>query len=201
MSIDPNNPETPVRLPSPETAAEPVPNRQPTSVVAREIIETLLLTFFIFWLVNSVVGRYRIDGNSMNPTLLNNEYLLISNFAYQLDEPERGDIVVFKHPHSELNLVKRVVGLPGETVEVQNGTVSVNGQLMSEPYIMAPPTYNNSWTVPAGEYFVLGDNRNHSSDSSAWGFLPEENILGRAELVYWPPKDWARVPHHIFSSG
>jgi signal peptidase I len=180
---------------------EPVAQRRPTSAFIREIIETLLLTFFIFWIVNSLVGRYRIDGNSMNPTLLNGEYLIISNFAYQLDEPERGDIIVFRHPRSELNLIKRVIGIPGDTIEVQDGTVRVNGVPLDEPYIQAPPTYSSSWVVPEGQYFVLGDNRNNSSDSHAWGFLPEDHILGKALLVYWPPSDWSKVPHHAFPLG
>jgi signal peptidase I len=201
MSVANNAPPTPpAAAPSPDTQP-PAAQRQPASIFVREIIETLLLTFFIFWLVNSVVGRYRIDGNSMNPTLLNGEYLLISNFAYQLDEPERGDIIVFRHPRSELNLIKRVIGLPGDMVEIQNGQVTVNGILVDEPYIQAPPTYSSSWVVPADEYFVLGDNRNNSSDSHAWGFLPEDHILGKAMVVYWPPSEWMRVPHHLFPAG
>jgi signal peptidase I len=184
----------------PETTTAPA-NHRPTSVFVREIIETLLLTFFIFWIVNGLVGRYRIDGNSMNPTLLNGEYLLISNFAYRLDNPQRGEIIVFRHPRSELNLIKRVIGLPGDTVEVREGTVYVNSVPLTEPYIQSPPTYGSSWVVPEGQYFVLGDNRNNSSDSHAWGFLPADHILGKALLVYWPPSEWTRVPHYDFPSS
>jgi signal peptidase I len=176
-------------------------HRRPPSAFLRELLETLLLTFFIFWIVNGLIGRYRIDGNSMNPTLLNGEYLIISNFAYQLDEPARGDIIVFRHPRSELNLIKRVIGLPGDTIEIVNGTVRVNGVDLQEPYIQASPTYSSSWVVPEGQYFVLGDNRNNSSDSHAWGFLPEDNILGKALLVYWPPSEWTKVEHHDYPSG
>jgi signal peptidase I len=202
MSVAENAPDPgPAPLTAPRTTPPPTVQRQPASVFVREIIETLLLTFFIFWMVNAVVGRYRIDGNSMNPTLLNGEYLLISNFAYQLDEPERGDIIVFRHPRSELNLIKRVIGLPGDTIDIQNGQVSVNGVAVDEPYIQAPPTYNSSWVVPADEYFVLGDNRNNSSDSHAWGFLPNDHILGKAMLVYWPPSEWSKVPHHAFPTS
>ena len=190
----PPAPQLPVRAEPPP----PAEFRRPASALFREIIETLLLTFFIFWLVNGLVGRYRIDGNSMNPTLLNGEYLLISNFAYQLDDPQRGDIIVFRHPQSEMNLIKRVIGLPGDTVAIQNGIVSVNGVVIDEPYIQAAPTYSSSWVVPDGQYFVLGDNRNNSSDSHAWGFLPIDHILGKALVVYWPPSDWSRVPHHDY---
>ncbi len=170
--------------------------RQPPEVFIREIIETLLLTFFIFWLVHSLVGRYRIDGSSMNPTLLDGEYLVINNLSYLLDEPEVGDIVVFRHPRNELNLIKRVIGLPGDSVRVDNGTVWVNGQTLDEPYIADSPNYSGEWDVPADTIFVLGDNRNNSSDSHSWGFLPEENLLGKAFYVYWPPADWGEVPHY-----
>jgi signal peptidase I len=169
--------------------------RQPTEVVVREIIETLLLTFFIFWLVNSLVGRYRIDGSSMNPTLEDGQYLLINNLSYYLNEPERGDIIVFHHPTSELNLIKRVIGLPGDEIEISNQTVKVNGVTLDESYIKAEPTYSGNWKVPEGNYFVLGDNRNSSSDSHTWQFLPEENIIGKANFIYWPFTDWGKIPH------
>ncbi len=169
--------------------------RQPLEVVIREIVETLLLTFFIFWLVHSLVGRYRIDGSSMNPTLFDGEYLIINNITYVLDDPQLGDIVVFRHPRNELNLIKRIVGVPGDTVKIENGTVWVNGEVLEEPYIASPPNYNGEWSVPEGSYFVLGDNRNNSSDSHSWGFLPEENMLGKALYVYWPPADWGQVQH------
>lgn len=169
--------------------------RQPTEVVVREIIETLLLTFFIFWIVNGLVGRYRIDGSSMNPTLNDGQYLIINNVSYLLEEPKRGDIIVFQHPQNDLNLIKRVIGLPGDHIEITNRQVKVNGVPLEEPYIQAPPTYNGAWDVPEGQYFVLGDNRNNSSDSHSWLYLPQENILGKAEVIYWPPTDWQSVPH------
>lgn len=187
----------------PDTAvAEPVEiieHPQPTEVLVREIIETLLLTFFIFWLVSSVIGRYRIDGSSMNPTLADSQYLLINNVTYYLDEPERGDIVVFLHPRSDLNLIKRVIGVPGDHIEVRDGRVIVNDVLIEEPYIAAAPNYSGTWDVPEGQFYVLGDNRNNSSDSHSWGFLPEENLLGKAAVIYWPPRDWGEVPHHSYA--
>jgi signal peptidase I len=184
---------------SDETTEQSAPEayRQPTELVVREIIETLLLTFFIFWLVHSLIGRYRIDGSSMNPTLLDGEYLIINNMTYVLDDPEKGDIVVFRHPRNDLNLIKRVVGLPGDHVEINNDTVWVNGEVQEEPFIADSPNYSGSWDVPPGEYFVLGDNRNNSSDSHSWGFLPKENLLGKALFVYWPPSNWGQVSHFV----
>ena len=177
--------------------AEPLTEpQQPTEVLIREIAETLLLTFFIFWLVNSLVGRYRIDGSSMNPTLVDGQYLIVNNLSYYLDDPQHGEIIVFQHPNNELNLIKRVIGIPGDQIEITNQEVKVNGILLDEPYINAPPGYNGTWTVPEDKYFVLGDNRNNSSDSHTWAFLPEENILGKAQFIYWPRTDWALVPHH-----
>lgn len=175
--------------------------RQPAELVVREIIETLLLTFFIFWLVNGLIGRYRIDGSSMNPTLQDSQYLIINNVTYYLDDPHRGDVIVFQHPRTDLNLIKRVIGLPGDHITVENGTVWVNDVPLNEPYIADSPNYSGSWEVPDGEYFVLGDNRNNSSDSHSWGFLPRENLLGKAMLIYWPPSDWGRVPHYLQDLG
>lgn len=181
--------------PTIEDYSAPTQAKQPTEVVVRELVETLLLTFFIFFLVNGLVGRYRIDGSSMNPTLADGQYLIVNNFSYYLREPEQGEIIVFHHPTSDLNLIKRVIGTPGDHITVENGIVSVNDVPLTEPYISAPPQYRGQWTVPEGDYFVLGDNRNASSDSHTWSFLPQENIVGRAEIIYFPVSDWGKVPH------
>jgi signal peptidase I len=169
--------------------------RQPTEALIREIVETLLLTFFIFFIVNSLIGRYRIDGSSMNPTLFHGEYLIINNVSYFLDEPQHGDIIVFKHPNNDLNLIKRIIGTPGDHIEIRNQQVKVNEIVLDETYIAAPPNYTGTWDVPEGSFFVLGDNRNNSSDSHSWSYLPEDNIIGKALVVYWPPSKWTAVPH------
>jgi signal peptidase I len=170
-----------------------------TGEVVREIVETLLLTFFIFWLVNSMVGRYRIDGSSMNPTLYNEQYLIINNLSYLLDDPQRGEIIVFRHPRSDMNLIKRVIGIPGDEIEIRDRQVFVNGELVPEPYIQEPTIYEGAWSIPEGQYFVLGDNRNNSNDSHNWQYLPRDHILGKAILIYWPIPDWGMVTHHALS--
>ncbi|MDT8306717.1 MAG: signal peptidase I [Anaerolineae bacterium] len=175
----------------------------PTSVVVREIIETLLLTLFIFWLVNTATGRYRVQGHSMMPTLEEGEYLIINKLSYYLSEPQRGDIVVLHYPRDRTKeYIKRVIGLPGDRVEIANGQVRVNGVVLDEPYLAANPIYGTqSWTVPADSYFVMGDNRNNSSDSRDWSFLPRSDIVGKAAVIYWGIDDWGLVPHYAHSAG
>lgn len=176
---------------------------QPAGVVLREIVETLLLTLFIFWIVNSATGRYRVEGHSMMPTLKEGEYLIVNKLSYYLEEPERGDIIVLHYPRDpSREYIKRIVGLPGDQVEIGNGQVKVNGVVLQEPYLNGPPTYvDQSWVVPADNFFVLGDNRNNSSDSRSWSFLPRSDIVGKASIIYWGVEDWGLVPHYPLLSG
>lgn len=175
---------------------------QPTEVIVREIVETLLLTLFIFWIVNTATGRFRIEGHSMMPTLQEGEYIIINKLSYYLDEPERGDIIVLRFPNDRTrDFIKRVVGIPGDQIEIGNGVVTVNGVALTEPYLNAPPSYNGSWTVPADSYFVLGDNRNNSHDSHNWNFLPRSDIIGKAWVIYWKPENWGLVPHYPHPIG
>ncbi len=193
-------PPTPSPGPHPEEPS-PASWRQPTSEVIREIVETLLLTLLIFWLVNAVIGRNRIEGPSMQPNFWTGEYLISSKTSYYLDDPQRGDVIVFRHPNnSGTNLIKRVIGLPGDTVMVRDQKVYVNGEALDEPYINSPPAYSGEWVVPEGNYFVLGDNRNNSSDSHNWNFVPRENIIGKALAVLWPPDKWGYVDHYRYHS-
>ena len=187
---------------SPPPAEEPQQHKQPREALIREIIETLLLTVFIFWLVNTATGRFRIEGFSMLPTLQEGEYVIIDKLSYFLNEPERGDIIVLHFPNDRSrDFIKRVIGVPGDHIDISDGVVTVNGIPLSEPYINAEPSYDGTWEVPEGQYFVLGDNRNNSSDSHNWSFLPRDDIVGKAWLIYWGPENWGLVPHydHQFS--
>lgn len=171
---------------------------QPKGHLVREIVETLLLTLFIFWIVNTATGRFRIEGHSMLPTLNEGEYVIIDKLSYYLDEPERGDIIVLRFPNDRSrDFIKRVIGLPGDHIEIAEGRVMVNGETLDEPYINAQPTYSGSWDVPDEQFFVLGDNRNNSSDSHNWSYLPEDDIVGKAWLIYWGPESWGLVQHHF----
>lgn len=165
----------------------------------REILETVLLTVVLFFVINTVTGRSQVNGSSMEPTLHNGQYLIISKITYWIHPPERGDIIVL-HPPNNLgeDYIKRIVGLPGERVEVQGGKVWVDGFVLDEPYVSSAPSYSGSWALGKGEYLVFGDNRNNSSDSHSWGPLEGESIVGKAWLSYWPPERWGIVKHHAF---
>lgn len=161
-----------------------------------DIIETLILAVVLFFGINAVSARVRVDGFSMRPTLDDGEFVLVSKLNYKLSNVQRGDIIVFHYPMDpEQELIKRVIGLPGDRIEVNEGIVYVNGQALEEPYIAAPPAYSSQWNVPEDRLFVLGDNRNDSSDSHSWGFLPFENVVGKAVLIYWPPPMWDVIEH------
>ena len=141
----------------------------------------------LFLLLNAVTSRVRVYNISMQPTLYEGNLLVVNKFAYKLGTPKRGDIVIFHYQGTPTeDYIKRVIGLPGDTVNISNGVVQVNGQTLTEPYIAALPKYTGTWMVPEGELFVLGDNRNLSSDSHEWGFVKQEWIVGKAVLVYWP---------------
>lgn len=163
---------------------------------ALDILETIVLAVILYFGINAVSARVRVDGFSMNPTLQNGEYILVNRLAYRTGQPERGDIIVFSYPADEgQDLIKRVIGLPGETVKIGNGNVTINGQELKESYIAQDPLYYGDWTVPDGYLFVLGDNRNDSRDSHQWGLLPLENVIGKSVLIYWPPAEWKIINH------
>jgi signal peptidase I len=161
-----------------------------------DLVETLVLSVALFLGINAVTARVLVEGFSMRPTLDNGEYVLVNKMAYRSSLPEYGDIVVFHFPvDPDQDFIKRVIGLPGDEIAISDGKVVVNGFSLTEPYIAASPLYAGKWTVPAGHIFVLGDNRNNSSDSHSWGPVPMENVVGKAIVVYWPPPDWQLIKH------
>jgi signal peptidase I len=167
--------------------------------LVREILETVLLTVLLFLVINTVTGRSQVNGSSMEPTLHNGQYLIISKITYWIHPPERGDIIVLHPPNnSDEDYIKRIVGLPGERIEVRDGKVWVEGVALDEPYIASAPKYPGTWTLVEEEYLVFGDNRNDSSDSHSWGPLEGGRIVGKAWLSYWPPEHWGIVKHHAF---
>jgi len=160
--------------------------------LVREIIETLVLTILMFLVIRLAVQNFNIDGMSMEPNLHNQELVLVDKWSYRFNRPGRGDVIVFvAPPNPAQDYIKRIIGLPGDVVTIKDTQIFVNGKALDEPYI-DPHLQGNPYApttnllIPEGTYFVLGDNRNGSSDSRDWGCVPQGNMVGRAALVYWP---------------
>ncbi len=163
--------------------------------VLREVLETVVFTLIIFLLIQTFIRNFRVVGTSMEPNLHNGQYLIIDKISYKLGGPHRGDVVVFEPPYRPgEDYVKRMIGLPGDLVEIRQGNVFINGELLPQPYGVRPGSYSmEPRRVGPDEYFVLGDNRNSSSDSHTWGMVPAANVVGRAWISYWPPSLWGVI--------
>lgn len=160
--------------------------------VLREIIETIALTLLMFLVIRFAVQNFRVDGMSMEPTLHDQEFILVNKAAYVFHAPQRGDVIVFEYPRDpQVDYVKRIIAIPGDVISVVGEQVTVDGATLHESYVNPsdpfnpfPPIYNH--VIPPNYYFVMGDNRGNSSDSRQWGLVPRQNIIGRATFVYWP---------------
>lgn len=161
--------------------------------LVREVLETLLPAILIALLINVFVGQAtRVEGQSMEPNLHTEQRLVVEKLSYRFHGPRRFDIVVIRVPsQGDELLIKRVIGLPGETVEFRDGQVFIDGQPLDEPYVSESTRMGRSGKVqvPPLYVFVMGDNRSHSNDSRSFGPVPIANIVGRAWLSYWPPED------------
>lgn len=152
-----------------------------------ETLQTIVLALVLYFLIDTLVARVRVDNISMEPTLQPGEFLLVDRVTYRLKELNVGDIIVFHYPQNPAeDYIKRVIGLAGDQVRVTQGAVYVNDARLEEPYLLASPDYEGEWIVPEDALFVLGDNRNQSFDSHSWGFVPKVNVIGRAFFIYWP---------------
>jgi signal peptidase I len=195
----------------------------------REVVETLILAAVIFFLVRSVVLNFKVDGHSMDASFDNGEMLLVNRNAYFnlgtssltgwipgvngdffiFNPPRRGDVIVFNPPipGNDKPFIKRIIGLPGDVVETRGGFVYVNGVKLEEPYISGKISKCDSnsidctpVTVPAGDIFVMGDNRTNSEDSRYFGPVPVGNVIGKAWVTYWPRDDIGVVPHYEYQN-
>lgn len=209
---------------------------QPTTNVrgvVRELLETALFILLVFFIVRGIIQNFKIEGQSMEPSLHNGQYILVNkliyfhfdlnaplrllpgrgdlpiNMVYLFHQPSRGDIVVFEYPRDvSKDYIKRVIGLPGDEVYIRDGQVFVNGQQLDEPYLQGAATTCEAYKacgsgpvrVPAGTIFVMGDNRNNSSDSREWDSLPLERVIGQAAVLYYPFKDWGFIPSHTYAA-
>ncbi|NJR12686.1 signal peptidase I [bacterium] len=190
--------------------------------VLREMLDTIVFIIVVYVLVEMAAPRFLVEGPSMQPTFWDYQRLIISRVHYMVSDPERGDIVVFNSPNSRIGdspLVKRAVGLPGDTLEFREAIIPttapggetltvmelyLNGSKMDEPYInewCRPSSCPaKSWTLGADEYFLMGDNRNHSNDSRAFGAIHKNQIIGEALVRYWPPQSWALLKQYRYTA-
>lgn len=166
----------------------------------REILITIALALVIFFVARGTIQTYEVFMTSMEPNFHEGQRVVVNKAAYWdwVGEPERGDVIIFNAPNgSDEDFIKRIIGLPGDTVEVRNGSVYVNDVALDEPYIISPPGYTMpEKKVPEAQYFVLGDNRNRSNDSHNGWYVDRPEIHGKAWLSTWPPNLWGVVPEY-----
>lgn len=162
-----------------------------------EVLETALLALFIFFATRLVVQNFRVQGPSMQPNLSSNELVLVSKLSYLTSQPKRGDVIVFRKPGGDHeDLVKRVIGLPNETIEIREGRIFIDGRLLDErSYVTSPgSTVMQPSAVPSDAYFLMGDNRTVSEDSRRFGAVPIPAIVGKVWVIYWPPSEFGFMP-------
>ncbi len=171
--------------------------------VVREILQTAILTVLVFFVVHIGVQFYNVQGPSMQPGLHTGEYVLVNKLAYDFGAPHRGDVIVFNPPtNSNEPFIKRVIGLPGDTIKVTPTAVYVDNSKLNEPYTypLVPGEPENTsvgtYTLKANEYWVMGDHRQNSTDSRVFGPVLKQSIIGKAEAVVWPQSNWELIPDH-----
>jgi signal peptidase I len=202
--------------------------------VVKELLETAIFILLVFLIVRGVIQNFKIEGQSMEPSLHTGQYILVNKIVYfhfdmnaplrllpgradlparvvyPFHMPRRGEVVVFEYPKDmSKDYIKRVIGLPGDTVEIKDGKVYVNGALLDEPYLRGaqtscrgddPCSQGQLIKVQPGTVFVMGDNRLNSSDSREWGELPLEGIIGKAWVSYWPRENWGVIPTPTYAA-
>lgn len=166
----------------------------------REAAITLILAALIFFGLHAVIDSRSIPSPSMEPTLQIGQRIIVSKISYLFHEPKMGDIIIFhppNQPEDAIPFIKRIIGLPGDTVEIKDESVYVNGHKLDEPYVKEPPSYTYpKKKVPENQYFVLGDNRNSSADSHTGYTVSRDSIIGKAWLSYWPPSRLGIVAYY-----
>lgn len=178
--------------------------KEKTRKLIREYIESLLIAAILALVIRTfVVTPFKIPTGSMKPTLMPGDKIFVNRFIYRFRAPRRGDVIVFRYPENpRRDFIKRLVAFPGETIEIDNGKVRINGKIIDSPEIFQNIYYYNRGsygaknaqiTVPEGCYFVLGDNSSSSRDSRYWGFVPQKFLIGKAFVIWWPPHRINRI--------
>lgn len=175
-----------------------------------DLVETLVIAGAVFVVIYAFLFRpFQVNGKSMYPTYDTGEYVLTNLITLRLSSLKRGDVIVFKAPpNQEKDYIKRVIGIPGDSIMIKNEGVYVNDQKLEEPYLASDVrTYGGSFladgqkiTVPADNYFVMGDNRTQSSDSREWGYVPKEKLIGKSMVVYWPPQRFRIIKDPVYTN-
>jgi len=168
--------------------------------ILREVGITILIAIAIFALFRVTLQGYTVRYSCMLPNIEDGECIMASKASYFFSDPQRGEVIIFDPPNSsQFPYIKRVIAVPGDTVEVRDNKVFINGIPLEEEYLMEPPHYTMlPKTIPKDEYFVLGDNRNNSNDSHNGWTAPRDNVIGKAWLVYWPPNKLGAVKHYSY---
>jgi len=169
--------------------------------VLRQILITIILAAVVFFLLQATLKSSIVVLTSMQPNFQPGQRLIVNRVVYKLHEPERGDVIIFPNPNNPSEeFIKRIIGLPGETIEIKDEAVYINDAKLEEPYIKEPTRKPfPKQKIPEGEYFVLGDNRNNSIDSRQGWTVPQKSIIGKVWLSIWPPSEWRIVPDYSFT--
>ncbi len=173
-------------------------------LLVRELVETVVLSLIIFLAIRVVVQNFRIESHSMEPNFYEGQFILVNKLAYRFGEPNRGDVIVFRNPNNtDEDYIKRVIGLPGDTLEIRNQDLIINGDIILEPYplnAIAPNTYFGPIVVPPNDLFVMGDNRPNSRDSRSFGPLSEDLIIGKTWVRVFPFSKFGPIKHYDVQS-
>ena len=170
--------------------------------IIRDIAITVLIALAMFIGLQYIIEGYTVRYVCMVPTINDGDWIIVNKASYFFSDPNRGDVIVFNPPekiHSDYPFIKRVIGLPGETIEIRDGKTLINGISLEEEYIREVPKYTMAKKdIPDEEYFVLGDNRNNANDSHSWGTVPRDNMIGKAVITYWPIDEWGITKHYNY---
>lgn len=193
-------------IPSLTTAIRPAPFLKGNDTLWRDVLEAFIVIVAIYTLVNLATARAIVEGASMQPNFATGQLIIVNRLSYFFSTPQRGDVVVLHSPtDGSEDLIKRVIGLPWDTVEIRDGMVYVNGRQLAEPYILdenrCTVACDGVWALNADQYFVLGDNRASSYDGHSFGPIKRSLIVGQAWLRYWPPPNFGFIPHERYNDN